>query len=46
MSLTTPIAKQVKCSVQGGVTTTVQTKLNEIVSVIDYGAVGNGVTND
>ena len=30
----------------GAVATTVQTKLRESVSVLDYGAVGNGTTND
>ena len=30
----------------GAVTTTVQAKLREIVSVMDFGAVGNGVAND
>ena len=30
----------------GAVTTSVQTKLQEIISVKDFGAVGNGVTND
>jgi len=30
----------------GAVTTTVQTKLRETVSVADFGAVGDGVTND
>jgi hypothetical protein len=30
----------------GAVATTVQTKLRESVSVLDFGAVGNGVTND
>ena len=30
----------------GAVATTVQTKLRESVSVLDFGAVGNGITND
>jgi len=30
----------------GAVATTVQTELRESVSVLDFGAVGNGITND
>ena len=30
----------------GAVATTVQTKLRQTVSVLDFGAVGNGITND